>query len=276
MGKTVTKQVTFFRCHLCVTSNFSFFSQALAISRISDEDTVEINKDSIIFKFKGPGQKDSILITYTGVIKLAMALPGKNAKHIRVHFADVLLRFHAGDASLMAEIERNRESTNPINVAARQELKRGREGVEEGPEERRTRIRKMEAEVTQMTLNNMKMAEDLYKSMCTNGELDDRARLLFKDQILNTIIFNSPGLITNGDESEITISDVARELKIKLKHGQETQAGRIMARLYREKHDGQDPIKGPRQVDGAVRMVNTYRRKDIDIMEQAIRETVKE
>lgn len=56
------------------------------------------------------------------MLKLAMALPGKNAKKFRADFANILLRFHAGDESLVAEIERNRESTHPINETAREAL----------------------------------------------------------------------------------------------------------------------------------------------------------
>lgn len=92
------------------------------IRRLSDETNAEIDEDSITHKFKGRGQLESTLITYTGLIKLAMALPGKHAKLIRAEFASKLMRYYAGDALLVAEIERNKESTNFVNVAAREEM----------------------------------------------------------------------------------------------------------------------------------------------------------
>lgn len=98
------------------------FGSGKDLRNLSDEKNTEIDKDSVIHKFKGKGQQDIILITYTGMIKLVMALPGKNAKLIRGEFAGKLMRYYAGDTSLVAEIEQNKESTNPINVAAREEM----------------------------------------------------------------------------------------------------------------------------------------------------------
>jgi hypothetical protein len=92
------------------------------INNMKPEVTDEVTENSVNLQFKGPGQKTTNLITYTGVIKLIMALPGDNAKLLRTKFADVLLKYFAGDESLVQEIERNRESTNPINVMAREEL----------------------------------------------------------------------------------------------------------------------------------------------------------
>lgn len=51
-----------------------------------------------------------------------MVLPGRMAMEIRRKFADILLRYFAGDASLGPEIDANATSDHPINRAARAAL----------------------------------------------------------------------------------------------------------------------------------------------------------
>lgn len=229
-----------------------------------------------------------------GLQTILTLLPGKIAETYRKEARDIMNRVITGDKSLIKIIEANASTANPIQTLIRGAMKRGRESenggaaVEEDPEERRIRFRLMEAEAMKIeaeskkinmetTKDTLKFCEEGYIRNCVGGIIDDRARLRFKDYYLDSIAVNSDqvqssqGRITNGDEREITITDVAKEIKIKLKHGQETQAGRIMARLYRAKY-GENAGKVERHVDGASRMVYGYYRKDIDLMEQAIRE----
>lgn len=83
---------------------------------------MEVTDNSSIMQFKGPAQKNSTLITYQGVLKLIMALPGINAREIRTKFADIIQRYFAGDPSLVGELVENNMSTAPINQLAREDL----------------------------------------------------------------------------------------------------------------------------------------------------------
>ncbi len=67
----------------------------------------------------GKGNGRTKLVTYQGAIELVMALPGENAKIARKSFADLLTRYNSGDLKLIAEIEANAASDEPMHRMAR-------------------------------------------------------------------------------------------------------------------------------------------------------------
>lgn len=81
----------------------------------------EIRNGSVISKFSGRGQQDTTLITFKGVLKLVMHLPGVNARAMRDKFADILQRYFGGDPTLVAELADNYASENQINSFARED-----------------------------------------------------------------------------------------------------------------------------------------------------------
>jgi hypothetical protein len=97
-------------------------SAGLLIRRLSDEVRSEVRSECSNLKFKGPGQKETILITFQGAMKLLMALPGINAREIRTKFSEKLQRYFAGDLSLVGEIVANNQSNAPIPQLAREDL----------------------------------------------------------------------------------------------------------------------------------------------------------
>jgi hypothetical protein len=237
-----------------------------------------------------------------GLQRIASILPGKIAGKYRDEVQQVFNLVIAGDKSMIKVIEHNATTNTPIQKLVRESLKRkGAEAgvvIEEDPEdkklrranlmlemeERRANISRMHEETkriseetAQLRKENLTSIEQHYTRLCVGGIIDDRARLLFKDGLLNTAGVNtSPQLaITNGEASidtrPLTISTFATELKIRMSNAQGQQAGRIMARLYREKY-GTEPTSHEQFVDGSVRPVKSYTRGDVSLMEQAIRE----
>lgn len=212
-------------------------------------------------------------------------LPGKIAETYRKEARDILNQVITGDKSLIKIIEANGNTATPFQTLLRGAMKRGREPgvIIEDPEDRRIRLRKMEAEITQMNAGSMKILEEGYTRHCIGGIIDDRARLHFKDQYLNIVsglsglCGGSQGLITTGEAAQdtrpLTISTYATELKIRMNTAQGIQAGRIMAKLYRDKY-GRDASTHEQFVDGANRSVKSYTRVDSDLLEQAIRKAV--
>lgn len=77
--------------------------------RLPDQQRQELRGDIRDFKFEGQGQKNMPVITVDGAMKLMMILPGKRAKAMRVHAADILSRFVMGHESLVTEIRQNRQ-----------------------------------------------------------------------------------------------------------------------------------------------------------------------
>ncbi len=63
------------------------------------------------------------LVSFKNAIKFVMALPGKNAKEALADFAHVLLQFIAGDSQLKADIDKNAESSNLLNILAREAIR---------------------------------------------------------------------------------------------------------------------------------------------------------
>ena len=79
-----------------------------------------------------------------------MFLPGNGAKDFRKNAADILTKFFAGDASLVAQIEENAESSHPISQMARASLPPPPTNAIE--EKKRKRIEDMEMKERQVAL----------------------------------------------------------------------------------------------------------------------------
>lgn len=80
----------------------------------------EVRNGSVVSKFSGRGQQDTTLITFKGVLKLVMHLPGVNARAMRDKFADILQRYFGGDPTLVAELGANYAREDPVSSLARE------------------------------------------------------------------------------------------------------------------------------------------------------------
>lgn len=248
------------------------------VSRLATSHQEEVTANCRTFKFKGPGQQDTTLITISGALKLIMALPGINAREMRTKFASVLQRYFAGDPGLVGELAHNNASSGSINALAREDL--GVEQVTDCAFERRVRIRLMEAEIkekeartNEREIQCLKTGYDFIASLCAGGVVDERTNLFFKDQALN-LYTSGQRLVANGeaereDRRSFTISSVLQQRDIRTTSGQLIRIGRIMARLYFERY-GDYPSKHEQFVDGGCRPVNTYYHKDIDLLDRAV------
>jgi len=234
-----------------------------------------------------------------GLQTIAALLPGKIAAKYRQEVRDIFNRVIMGDTSLIQIIENNSSTSTPMQEVLRDAYKRQGEDPEDRLVKRRKiemEMQKMQAEIdvmraetkhkladaehklvetTNMRINNIQEAEKMYTRLCIGGIMDDRARLMFKDGLTNAAgIMPTQQQEKPIDERPLTISTFVTELKIKMNNSQGIQAGRIMARLYREKY-GSDPSTHEQFVDGAVRKVKSYTREHTDLMEQAIKEATK-
>lgn len=85
--------------------------------RLSIEHKAEL--DVLNFKFPGRGQCEQPVITFPGAVQLAMFLPGESAKRNRSLMTKIIIRYFAGDPTLIGEIEANAASNNPVAQMAR-------------------------------------------------------------------------------------------------------------------------------------------------------------
>jgi hypothetical protein len=173
--------------------------------RLSSENKSELQASCLNFKFPGRGQSPQPVITFPGAIKLAMFLPGENAKKNRSLMAQIIVRYYAGDPTLIREIEANAMSDAPIPHMARVAIvnddedgtigmMNDREGLKLKRKREELELLKLEAEIRALNSNSeatarksqIEMAQ-AYTDMCTNTAVDEHARNIFKVAMLNTL-----------------------------------------------------------------------------------------
>ena len=121
------------------------------------------------FQFPGRGQSEQPVVTFPGVLKLIMFLPGEAAKKHRSTMATILTRYFAGDPTLLKEIEANSASTSPVCQLARGELKR--------------KLECLETDVDLCCSIVDKIVQS-YTALCQNKEIDDDAKTACKKLLL--------------------------------------------------------------------------------------------
>jgi len=137
----------------------------------------------------------------------------------------------------------------------------------------------------QQTVNTQKTLIETYQSLCPNMVLDDRAKIMFKDTLMNltsqSVLGGSASsqlAIGNGPDTgskPMTISVYALSKGYRFSNEQLKEIGIRMAQTYRQKY-GQNPEQHQQSVGGAYPMVNSYYEKDWDMLEEVIKQYVSE
>jgi hypothetical protein len=239
-------------------------------------------KDTVLnLKFPGRGQSEQPVITFPGMIKLMMFLPGAKAKENRTKMVKILHKFFAGDPALLGEIEANAASDSPLAQMARDSLAAESSGVKRKREDP-IETERARAELHALKVDTVSKFASTMELINPNWRQDARLRLQTEDWLKN-VAFNSSSApragvaaITNGaagvDLSEsISVSEVAQELGFRLNHSQLISVGRTVAKNYRAKYDAEPPIH-KQWVDGAARDVKSYTAKDRDLIVDALAE----
>ena len=253
---------------------------------ISQEQKQEVSEKIGNFKFPGQGQSTQPVITFPGAIQLSMFLPGENAKKNRSVMSKILVRYFAGDPSLIQEIEANGVSDAPVAQMARASLanelgpdaleskKRQRELDSLSFMERQTAITERIMSIRERQIGMVKTAKETMDLVMPDWAKDGRLKLQMEDWTKNAI-FNQGGLtITNGEPAplqSISISQVAKELGYRARPADLIAIGKAVAQAYREEQ-GEDPPKHRQWVDGAERDVNSYTERDRVLIADKIRE----
>ena len=274
---------------------------------LSDKIKAELNEHLLLHKFPGRGQQEQPVITFPGAIKLAMFLPGENAKKNRSAMTSILTRYFAGDPSLIREIQANGESSAPVPRLARATLqrppalearKRGREVDEFAEMERRTAlkerqiaIKEKEISIKHQEIMNVQSAKATMDLLIPDWKADSRLKLQMEDWAKNTIFGQRPVQplladapppqhaphpqhIPNPPNTQtISISQVAMELGHRLRAGDLVIMGKLVAKAYRDKYN-ENPGKHRQWVDGAEREVNSYTERDRDLLASVVRQYV--
>lgn len=230
------------------------------------------------FQFPGPGQKKQPVITFPGAVQLSMFLPGENAKKNRTAMSKILVRYFAGDPSLIREIEANAKSDEPVAQMARDSLasekenafkiSRKRELDQLEYEERRAALEQKRAETETMKSTSLLKVINQYNAIDALENMDPRAKIMFKSKLLN--FATASNAITNGDDTApICLSQIASAKGKSLTKEQVMAMGKIASELYRKKY-GEAPSKHGQIIDGQPVNVNSYFKKDTELLEKAL------
>ena len=238
---------------------------------------------------------------FAGALKLAMFLPGEKAKQSRSAMANILQRYYAGDASLIAEIEANAASTDPVAQMARASMAPESTIEDKALQSRKMLLdfkeREMELQVKRAKLDAMNLAnreteltvvtrfQQTMASLRADRVLDARTRLAVEDMAKNDFLrrHTKATAIANGDDlgivevpgwGTLSVSEVAQEMgHPRLDTDTSRAIGVAAAGLYRAKYNA-DPPKHRQWVNQVERWVNSYTTRDRDLVEQAVRETM--
>ena len=235
------------------------------------------------------------LIGFQDAIELIMVLPGKVAREIRANFADIIRRHLAGDMSLVKEIQDNAASNSPIaqmarasmgnpdldQISKKRQLERDDMLFEMEMAERKQRLLHATVETQAKTVSIQKTLRDEYAALCPDQIMDDRARVMFKDSLLNIafpqgiatavqVIGSGIPAVVPEDTRPLTISSFALEEGKRYDTKALQRIGGIMSSLYQKKY-GARASQHEQFTDGAVRVVRSYTRKDQDLLKEAFR-----
>lgn len=255
--------------------------------RMSDSRKEEVSTECRVFQFQGQGQTAQPVISFKGALKLVMWIGGEKAKSYRSAMVNILQRYYAGDGSLVEEVEANAQSAGPVQQMARASLVAEAEQREDALElpfkKRRMELAmaREEAEVkARQIANRVAEREHLsrvvsdYRALCLDKEMDERARLLLKDNVLNMAMIMGGGsgqaLLSDGSSRPISLSMVADEMKLQLSSPELISVGQELKRRFVEKH-GRPPSKHEQLCGGRVTLVNTYMESDRPLVEEVLR-----
>ena len=233
----------------------------------------------------GRGNSKTKLISFADALELIMVLPGKMAKETRSKFADIIRRYLAGDATLVKELADNAASSNAVHVLARESLAQDDNNIEDSRKRRRLmeelHIRERTEALETIRADRQTKLIQTYQSLCPNQILDDQARVMFKDQILNMAMGDygpKKRLITVVEEASeepiyenkpITVSTVASQMGVILKGTDAQKIGLKLKEMYFARYQ-RPPTKHEQMVGGAMREVNSYTERDKDMVRDAI------
>lgn len=224
------------------------------------------------------------VITYDECFELLSFLPRKRVRGIRQYIDRQFARLRAGDQSLHAEVDARASNDGMEAQMARSSLGMPTQNViQEDPEERAIKRRKMLAEVVRMEKENEEYSLQVAEKNKAAferlfGKMDQRDEIMLKDSVMNDLYGKGFTAVSNGDaimggpsREEITIDEVIKKVGMKPTSALRIKIGKLIARGYRDRYQ-REPPTCKRWVDGAQRDVKCYLKSDEPWMLSIVRE----
>jgi hypothetical protein len=114
-----------------------------------------------------------------------------------------------------------------------------------------------------------------YRETCRDTDMDERARLIFKDNYLNMAMLHGQAAITNGETIEnpnqpVSLSMIAAEMGLKIPNNDLISIGVELKKRYVAKH-GREPSKHDQLCSGRMTKVNSYTESDRALIQEVLR-----
>lgn len=262
------------------------------------------------FQFPGQGQRETPVTDLDTLLSILNDLNGKNAKLYREATARKLRQYFAGDQNLHTELNNNFVSQNPINQIARDTNAADPTIQRQNTQNNMQTINpfahqmfEIEMEERRLALQEkqLKLIEMYEERLKINGQLPPTIANTFQDYTFNLFLRNQQRLIPSLTQNQaqvqaplqteikpqpqtqsnmfenICLQDRVFELqKTKFTQQMLIRAGKILADLFRNKYNNQNPANEERRCGGKLIPVNVYQRKDCDLMDIAIQQTEQE
>jgi hypothetical protein len=251
---------------------------------LTDDDKKELLTFCRKHTFQGSGYGETDVLNLDGAILLTMILPGKFARTVRIKAANLLKNWiHENtDDPLLREMAAETDQSNALETKKRRE--RDDLVLDLQLEERRISLKRQAVELhekeAEIPFRVHEHAMQIYQSLCPNNKIDERARIMFKDRLLNLIVKPS-AQITNGvdenpDGSPMSVSDLVVKAGKVFGPGDMIKIGANAAMRFRERYgEDKDPSKHEQYIGGRKCLVNHYVLKDHDLVVAAIESFVK-
>ena len=280
----------------------------LALRRVLKKNLVSIKM--IERNTGGKGNYKTQLVSLKDALQLVMVLGGELAKETRADFAKILRDFFAGEESVVDQVRANAASDFPIAQLARACVETVAEPVAQD-EPSLVRKRKLEeleiakleidieaqrTEVEARRLSNHSTAlanrdsEREYfskltislRELCQDTVMDERSRLILKDNFLNLAMLHAPSstgntgqaLLTHGNLGQqnkpVSLSMIAVEMGMKVPSNELISIGAELKKRYVAKY-GKEPSKHDQLCNGRMTKVNSYIEGDRPMIEDVLR-----
>jgi len=236
--------------------------------------------ECIYFKFPGRGQKPTPCTTIRGLQGLLLILGKKVATEYREILENLLSRAMTGDQSLIEVINANPPIhkaaivANPVAPALDEYVvgkKRERESLkfDVALEERRMRLAESRLAHVQ---NSVGFLQSLEQNSILSEQLKAQLELFTKQNMMLPFVEEQDN--NHVESRRLYVSEVAKKMGYKINEAERMRIGSVMLAKYQARYNGKIPEKRKQTVGDEDVHVNVYTSRDLDLMEEAVREVV--
>ena len=233
----------------------------------------EVTNGICNFRFPGQGQREVDVVSLPTALQVKMLLPGKAAAAVRLKASVLLVRYLAGDLTLVGELYgmhslqeclKQHCPEHPLAMFREAVSSETSHGARKRLLENELEIADLESKLATARRDATVASLDAYTQISNANDLDDRERIALRARITSGVLRDADG---TNERCEISLTDYLRSQW----SGLDPKAyGRALARRWRERHPDQvQPTKRMVLENGAlVTDAKLYFEEDRELMDE--------